>query len=129
MTVAYTFKQCADALNGSEPTDSVSVTKNLPTTEPATMIEPTTEPPEVCGGPGWRRVAYLDMTDPNQNCPTGLSQTSYSVRSCGRPSTAQYASCFSTLFQNDGSQYSEVCEEQQHTNLELVEDFLQSIIH
>ena len=25
-----------------------------------------------CGGTwGWRRVVYLDMTDPNTNCPSG----------------------------------------------------------
>ena len=40
-----------------------------------------------CGGtPGWRRVAYLDMTDPSQSCPPGLNLTTNStrVRACGR---------------------------------------------
>ena len=98
----------ADLLSRDELMNPTSETTNVPTTEPATTIESTTEPLEVCGGPGWRRVVFLDMTDPNQNCPSGLTQTSYSVRSCGRPSTAEYASCFSTLFQNDGSQYNQV---------------------
>ena len=27
-------------------------------------------------GPGWRRVAFVNMTDTSYNCPTGLSLTS-----------------------------------------------------
>ena len=31
-----------------------------------------------CGGTyGWRRVVYLDMTDPNTNCPSGWNLTTY----------------------------------------------------
>ena len=40
-----------------------------------------------CGGTtGWRRVGYLDMTDPSQSCPSGLALKTYSpgLRSCGR---------------------------------------------
>ena len=27
-----------------------------------------------CGGPGWRRVAYLNMSDPTQTCPPEFAQ-------------------------------------------------------
>ncbi len=63
-----------------------------------------------CGGtPGWRRVGYLDMTDPSQSCPSGLAFKNYTsnVRSCGRASTA--AGCWSTFYNTGGSQYSRVC--------------------
>ena len=36
------------------------------------------------GTPGWRRVAFINMTDTSYNCPTGLNLTSYSKRTCGR---------------------------------------------
>lgn len=39
-----------------------------------------------CGGTGWRRVGYLDITDPSQSCPSGLALKSYSPgpTTCGR---------------------------------------------
>ena len=47
-------------------------------------------PVYTCGGTGgWRRVVYLDMTDPNTNCPSGWQLTSHSKRTCGRVSTGQ----------------------------------------
>ena len=78
------------------------------TTEPATTITPTTLPSEMCGGPGWRRVAFINMNDPNQNCPQGLSLTDYSIRSCGRTHTGTQL-CSSVTFPVDGPQYSQVC--------------------
>ena len=35
-----------------------------------------------CGGPGWRRVAYLNMSDTTQTCPQNWSFTDYPKRSC-----------------------------------------------
>ena len=29
----------------------------------------------LCGGPGWRKVAFIDMTNTSQNCPQGLTLT------------------------------------------------------
>ena len=79
------------------------------TTQPATTITPTTLPPEeTCGGPGWRRVAFIDMTDPNQDCPQGLNLTDYSIRSCGRAHPGN-TDCSSVTFPVDGLQYSQVC--------------------
>ena len=41
-----------------------------------------------CGGTGgWRRVVYLDMTDPNTPCPSGWQLTAHSKRTCGKVST------------------------------------------
>ena len=45
----------------------------------------------------WMRVANLDMTDPNQNCPDGfrlVSRTTPPLRTCGRPGPG----CVSTTY-------------------------------
>ena len=57
-----------------------------------------------CGGiGGWRRVVYLDMTDPSTNCPSGWQETGFLKRSCGSPY------CGSATFPVSGGQYSQVC--------------------
>ncbi len=40
-----------------------------------------------CGGPGWTRVAYLNLSDTNQQCPSNWTLTTYPVRACGRSSS------------------------------------------
>ena len=60
------------------------------------------------GTPGWRRVAFINMTDTSYNCPTGLSLTSYSKRTCGRSHTT-IGGCSSTTFSVGGLPYSHVC--------------------
>ena len=58
---------------------------------------------------GWMRVASLDMTDPNQECPAGfqlVTRTSAPLRTCGRSGSA---GCVSTTFQTHGVEYSHVC--------------------
>ena len=60
------------------------------------------------GSPGWRRVAFINMTDTSYNCPTGLSLTSYSKRTCGRSHTIR-GGCSSTAFSVGGLPYSRVC--------------------
>ena len=64
---------------------------------------------EICGSGGWTRLAYLDMTDPAQKCPSGFKpiQTGQ-VRTCGRPNTTT-GSCASVHFQSHGISYSQVC--------------------
>ena len=59
------------------------------------------------GTPGWRRVAFINMTDTSNNCPTGLRLTSYSTRTCGRSHAS--AGCSSTTFSVGGLPYSQVC--------------------
>ena len=62
-----------------------------------------------CGGTGgWRRAVYLDMTDPNTNCPPGWSETDYSKRTCGKTTDGFYT-CDSAYFPVSGGEYSQVC--------------------
>ena len=69
-----------------------------------------TEAPPIheCEGTGWRRVVYLDMTDPNTNCPSGWQLTSHSKRTCGKVSTSSL-SCDSVFFPVSGGHYTSVC--------------------
>ena len=63
----------------------------------------------LCGGTGgWRRVVYLDMTDPNTNCPEGWNMTDYSKRTCGRANNRSHT-CDSVTFSVGGGEYSQVC--------------------
>ena len=65
-------------------------------------------PVYTCGGTGgWRRVVYMDMTDPNTNCPSGWQLTSHSKRTCGRVSTG--LTCDNTTFPVSGGDYTRVC--------------------
>ena len=59
------------------------------------------------GTPGWRRVAFINMTDTSYNCPTGFNLTSLSKRTCGRLPTSR--GCSSTTFSVGGLSYSRVC--------------------
>ena len=91
----------------SSPTDVPETTVPVPTV-PTTTATPTTLPSETCGGPGWRRIAFLNMTNPNQTCPQGLSPTDFSIRSCKREQSSG-SGCSSTTFSVGGLQYSQVC--------------------
>ena len=62
-----------------------------------------------CGGTGgWRRVVYLDMTDPHTTCPSGWNMTGYSKRTCGGNNTG-YPNCSSATFPVSAGEYSRVC--------------------
>ena len=65
---------------------------------------------ELCGsGEGWTRLAYLDMSDPSEECPTGFRLLqSNGVRACGRPYSSG-GSCQSVQFPSNGVSYSQVC--------------------
>ena len=57
---------------------------------------------------GWVRIANLDMTDPNQNCPAGfrlVNRTEPPLRTCGR----SVCGLVSTTFPTHGIEYSRVC--------------------
>ena len=65
--------------------------------------------PDICNGTtGWRRVAFINMTDTSHRCPPGLNMTTYSKRTCGRTHTG-YRNCSSTTFSVGGLPYSQVC--------------------
>ena len=56
---------------------------------------------------GWTRVAYLNMTDPTQQCPGTWTEMTSPVRTCGRrPFT--YTGCDSVIFSTNGVQYSNI---------------------
>ena len=62
-----------------------------------------------CGGTGgWRRVVYLDMTDPSTTCPSGWKLTGYSKRTCGR-ATDGINICDSATFPVRGGEYTRIC--------------------
>ena len=65
---------------------------------------------KLCGsGGGWTRLAYLDMTDSTENCPSGFRlYQSGGVRVCGR-ATSSVGSCTSVQFPPNGISYSQVC--------------------
>ena len=59
-----------------------------------------------CGGSDtWRRVAYLNMSDQSQQCPSGWSQIEDPVRACAGKSTG----CHSAFFSTDQFTYNHVC--------------------
>ena len=64
----------------------------------------------LCGkGGGWRRIASLNMTDPNEKCPTQFrTYSSGGVRACGRPVTNS-GSCVGITFPSRDIKYSQVC--------------------
>ena len=65
---------------------------------------------ELCGSRGgWTRLAYLDMSDATQSCPSGFRlYQSGGVRACGRP-VSNSGSCVSVQFPSNGISYSQVC--------------------
>ena len=65
---------------------------------------------ELCGSKGgWTRIGYLNMGDPNENCPSGLRlYQNGGIKTCGR-ATSSVASCTSVKFLADDINYSQVC--------------------
>ena len=65
------------------------------------------EEQELCGSRGgWTRLAYLNMPNATQNCPSGFRlYQSGGVRACGRPG----ADCVSVQFSSNGISYSQIC--------------------
>ena len=72
-------------------------------------VAPILTRPCSCGGPGWRRAAYLNMSDPTQTCPPAWELITTPRRFCARPSNASSSSCYSAMFPTRGIQYSQVC--------------------
>ena len=59
------------------------------------------------GSPGWRRVAYLNMSDPSQQCPSVWQEITTPHRVCGRRSTS--TSCEGLNYTTGSEQYDQVC--------------------
>ena len=61
-----------------------------------------------CGGSaGWRRVAYLNMSNPSQQCPSVWQEITTPHRVCGRRSTG--GSCEGLNYTTGSEQYNQVC--------------------
>ena len=61
-----------------------------------------------CGAGLWYRVAFLNMSDPSQQCPSAWRLvTTNGVRACGRPVSLE-SSCNGTLY-SATSEYQRVC--------------------
>ena len=56
---------------------------------------------------GWMRVAHIDMTDPDDTCPSPLNTITSPKRMCVRPTTS--GGCYSVFFSTQGIPYSRVC--------------------
>ena len=66
--------------------------------------QPTTD--YSCGGStGWRRVAYLNMSDPSQQCPSVWQEITTPHRTCGRRS----GGCEGLTYSTGSEQYNQVC--------------------
>ena len=57
-------------------------------------------------GPGWTLVAYLDMTDPTQQCPDSWTTFTSPVASCGKKTISP---CDSFKVNTFGASYQTVC--------------------
>ena len=61
-----------------------------------------------CGAGLWYRVAFLNMSDPSQQCPSAWRLvTTNGVRACGRPASLE-SSCNGTFY-SATSEYQQVC--------------------
>ena len=62
-----------------------------------------------CGGStGWRRVAYLNMSDPSQQCPSVWQEITTPQRVCGRRSNTS-GGCEGLTYTTGSAQYDQVC--------------------
>ena len=60
----------------------------------------------ICGGTGgWRRVVYLNMTDPSTNCPSSW----YLIQNPKRVCFTGTSGCTSEFFPVNGGPYNQVC--------------------
>ena len=63
-----------------------------------------------CGGSGWRRVGYLNMSDPAQSCPEGWREIATPRRrTCGRNISGIEMGCSTVVFSTSGERYKHVC--------------------
>ena len=105
--------------HSSYPTFSCNA---LPASSPSGYywILPVTGPPAVqvycdfnrqcgCDGPGtWTRVAFLNMSDPNQVCPSNWTTYTTPIRACGNGATGS-PGCDSVIYPSFGLTYNRVC--------------------
>ena len=61
-----------------------------------------------CGEGLWYQVAYLNMSDSTQECPSNWAEISTPVRTCARPTNAR-GTCPGVQYSVNSLQYSKVC--------------------
>ena len=67
------------------------------------------QPPHRCGAGEWIRIAYLNMEDPSQTCPSAWTEiTNNGVRVCGRPPSS-HNMCHGTFYSTGGRTFTKVC--------------------
>ena len=68
------------------------------------------QPPHQCGVGMWIRVAFLNMTDPSQSCPSAWRESSYGsgIRVCGLPLSSDNM-CHSVFYSAGGRTFTSVC--------------------
>ena len=67
------------------------------------------ESPHPCGAGEWIRIAYLNMTDPSQSCPSRWREyTNNGVRVCGRPLNSNNNG-HSVVYSVGGRMYTKMC--------------------
>ena len=82
----------------------------LQATQTQLPTQPSTQCPTdySCGGStGWRRVVYLNMSAPSQQCPFVWREITTPHRVCGRRSTT--GSCEGLNYTTGSAQYNQVC--------------------
>ena len=94
--------QCMDTQQNLQD----NLTRQLET--PKNNVTFTSEKHSCAGTKGWRRVAYLNMTDPHTTYPSGWNMTGYSKRTCGRITTGGHT-CSSATFPTSGGEYNRIC--------------------
>ena len=86
----------------------LNVTKEEIRNRISDTVNPFLDSSRPCGGSGWTRVAYMNMTDPGSVCPTNWTLHNSPVRSCGQTQTSG-SICDSAFFSVSGQSYSRVC--------------------
>ena len=63
-----------------------------------------------CGGSSaWTRVAFLNMSDPNEVCPSNWETYTSPVQACGNGQTSPNGGCDSVIYPAYGLRYTRVC--------------------
>lgn len=109
----YTISKKADILVPHSPTNLPPSTNHNTSPQTTNTRPPTLPPPPIplsCQGEGeWRRVVYLDLKDPNTNCPSGWQLTSQPRRTCQSVTRSESLTCDSVTFPVSGGNYTRVC--------------------
>ena len=98
---------CSEIAQRSPPLSSGMYWLILPTSEQAIQVYCDLEREFPTGTKGWVRVANLNMTDPNQQCPQNFSLYTQPKRLCGKSTNGN--GCDSVKFTTNSLQYNKVC--------------------